>query len=76
MIEAENTSDPIAGSLDLAKLSDRWDSGDQEVKLTFTRSTQVPRKPAKGRPQHGKELVLGPKVWVWNCFLAFLCGKE
>ena len=76
LFSAKETSDPIASSLELAKLPGRWDSGDQEIKLTLTRTTQTRRKPGKGRPQHQLELVSGPKVWVWNVFLAFLCGKE
>ncbi len=74
--KTEATSEPTATSIALANLSDRWASGEQEIHLTFNRTTRTERKPGRNRPQHTKEIVVGPKVWVWSAFLAFLCGLE
>ena len=68
---ARDTSDSTASGTELAKLSDRWVSGAQEIKLAFTRTTQIQRK-----HRLGTQFVSGPKVWVWYAFLAFLAGSE
>ena len=72
----EETSESIASNSGLAKISDRWISGDQEIKLTFTRTTHTERKPGKNKPKGAKEAVGGAKVWVWHAFLAFLTGSD
>ena len=74
--KAEDASEPTASSIALANLSDRWASGEQEIKLSFTRTTRVERKAGKNKPQQQTESVTGPKVWIWHAFLAFLCGVE
>ena len=60
---AVGTSEPTASRVAIANLSDRWASGDQEIQLTFYRSKQ---------PQYNVQ----GKLWVWDAFLAFLCGRE
>lgn len=72
---AKETSEPTASSSGLAKISERWASGEQEIKLTFTRTTQTERNPGKNKPKGRKEPVTGAKVWVWYAFLAFLSGE-
>ena len=72
---AKETSEPTASSSGLAKISDRWASGEQEIKLTFTRTTQTERQPGKNKSGK-KEAVSGPKVWVWHACLAFLRGLD
>ena len=71
---AADTSEPPASSVAIASLSDRWISGDQEIWLSFTRSTALFRKAGSQKDQ--REPITGPKVWVWSAFLAFLCGLE
>ncbi len=73
---AADTSDPPASSVAIASLSDRWVSGDQEIWLSFTRSTALFRKAGAKKDQSKPEPITGPKVWVWSTFLAFLCGLE
>ena len=73
---AKETSEPTASSSGLAKISERWASGEQEIRLTFTRTTQTERTPGKNKPQGKKEALAGPKVWVWHACLAFLRGEE
>ena len=58
---AKETSEPTASSSGLAKISDRWATGEQEIKLTFTRTTQTERKPGKSKHAGTKEAVSGPK---------------
>ena len=58
---AVETSVSVASSVAVAKIADRWRSGNQEIKLTFTRTTQ---------------LKSGSKLWIWDAFLAFVCGVE
>lgn len=70
------TSDQIASGVALANLSERWTAGHQEIKLTCQRSTQTMRIPGKHKPKHHMEPVTGTKLWVWDTFLAFLCGVE
>lgn len=60
---AVDTSEPTASSIAIATLSDRWASGEQEIKLSF-------RRPIQEKPP------LGRKSWRWDAFLAFLCGVE
>lgn len=73
---AEDRSDSEASSVGIANLSDRWATGEQEIRLIFARSRQIERTPGPKDPQDKKKAVTGPKVWVWPAFLAFLCGKE
>ena len=73
---AKETSEPTASSSGLGKISDRWASGEQEIKLTFTQTTQTERKAGKSKPAGMKEAVAGPKVWVWHACLAFLRGSD
>lgn len=73
---AADTYESPASSVAIASLSDRWVSGDQEIFLSFTRSTAIDRKPGPKKAQINREPVTGPKVWVWSTFLAFLCGLE
>ena len=70
------TSTPVPSSWTTARaeLSDRWTHGDQEIRLTFSRSIKS-AEPRKDTPQP-QELIAGTKYWVWNAFLAFLCGFE
>ena len=56
---AVETSEPVASSVAIANIADRWLSANQEIKLTFTRTTQ---------------LKSGTKLWIWNAFMAFVCG--
>ena len=58
---ATETSEPVASSVAIANIADRWLSGDQEIKLTFIRATQV-------RPR--------TRLWFWDAFVAFVCGAE
>ena len=73
---AKETSESTASSSGLATISDRWASGEQEIKLTFTRTTQIERTPGKDKPQGTKKAIEGAKVWVWPAFLAFLTGED
>ena len=70
------TSALVPGSWTIAgaELSDRWTHGDQEIRLTFNRLTQSV-EPRKDTPQP-QERITGTKNWIWNAFLAFLCGSE
>lgn len=61
MDKAIETSDSIASSPEIANIANRWQAGNQEIKLTFTRTTQ---------------LKSGTKSWVWDAFMAFVCGAE
>ena len=75
--KAEDTSESIASSVAIANLSDRWVSGDQEIMLSFTRATQTERTTGAKKGRRGMESVTTKaKVWIWNAFLAFLCGME
>lgn len=76
MNASTETFEPAASSVAIAKLPDRWTAGDQEIKLTFTRATQFLRKAGKNRPQFQTEARTGTKLWIWEAFLAFLCGIE
>ena len=67
---------PIASSPAIANLADRWQSGNQEIKLTFTRTTSTKRKPGKDNPQNALATNAGSKLWIWNAFMAFVCGVE
>ena len=58
---AVETCESVASSVAIANIADRWLSGNQEVKLTFTRTTQ---------------LKSGTKLWIWDAFMAFVCGAE
>ena len=61
MDRAVETSESVASSVAIANIADRWLSGEQEIKLTFIRTTQLsPRG----------------KVWIWDAFVAFVCGAE
>ena len=73
---AKPTTDPTASSCGLAKISERWLSGDQEIRLSFTRATQTERKPGKNSAQGVPDPVRGSRVWVWHAFLAFLSGSD
>ena len=70
------TSKPIPSSWTIAgaELSDRWTHGDQEIRLAFNRSIQIV-EPRKDTPQP-QERIAGTNHWIWNAFLAFLCGIE
>ena len=70
------TSTPVPSSWTTARaeLSDRWTHGDQEIRLTFSRSIE-PAETRKHTPQPQKRIA-GTKYWIWNAFLAFLCGFE
>ena len=57
-----------------AQFSDRWRHGYQEIRLTFSRSRQVVR-PQKDAPKDIKRIA-GTMHWIWDAFLAFLCGYE
>ena len=69
-------SKPIASSPAIANIADRWQSGNQEIKLTFTRTTSTKRKPGKDNPQNRQATNAGSKLWIWNAFMAFVCGVE
>ena len=73
---AVETSEPVASSPAIANIADRWQSGNQEIKLTFTRTTQTKRKPDKRNPQTTTDTNAGSKLWIWNAFMAFVCGSE
>ena len=61
MDRAVETSNSVASSVAIANIADRWLSGEQEIKLTFIRRTQLsPRG----------------KVWIWDAVVAFVCGAE
>ena len=62
---AVDTSEPTASSIAIATLSDRWASGEQEIKLSF------PLFPRAIRETRSLET-----TWIWDAFLAFLCGVE
>ena len=72
----KETSEPTTSSSGLGKISDRWASGEQEIKLTFTRTTQTERNPGRNKPPHQKETLSGARVWVWEACFAFLRGRE
>ena len=74
-IDCVETSRPVPSSwaTAVAKFSNRWTEGHQEVRLTFKRVIQV--DPSKISPEPLKRIT-GVKNWVWNAFLAFLCGME
>ena len=57
-----------------AELSDRCKHLDQDIIIKINRLTQSvePRKDTH-QPQ---ERFTGTKDWIWNAFLAFLCGSE
>lgn len=76
MNASTETFEPAASSVAIAKLPDRWTAGDPEIKLTFTRAPQFLRKAGKNRSQLQTEARTGTKLWVWEAFLAFLCGTE
>ena len=73
---AKPTTEPTASSCGLAKISERWASGDQEIRLSFTRTTQTVRKSGKNQVEGVPDPVAGAKVWVWHAFLAFLSGSD
>ena len=50
---AKETSEPTASSSGLAKISDRWAFGEQEVKLTFTRTTQTDQNSGEKKREGG-----------------------
>ena len=72
---AKETSEPTASCSGLANISERWASGEQEIKLTFTRTTQTEPNSGKNKPKGKKEPIAGAKVWVWYAFLAFVSGE-
>lgn len=76
MNASTETSKPAASSVAIAKLSDRWTAGDQEMKLTFTRATQFLGKAGKNRPHLQTEARAATKLWIWEAFLALLCEVE
>ena len=73
---AVETSESVASSVAVANIADRWLSGNQEIKLTFTRTTQIKRKPDKRNPPTRLDTNAGSKLWIWNAFMAFVCGVE
>ena len=56
---AVKTSKLVASKVAIANIAERWLSANQEIKLTFTRTTQ---------------LKSGTKTWIWDAFMAFVCG--
>ena len=70
------TSKPVPSkwTIAVARFSDRWTNGHQEIRLTFSRSRQL-FEPGKAAPQY-QEQIAGTMHWIWNAFLAFLCGTE
>ena len=70
------TSKPVPSSWIIAgaEFSDRWTHGYQEIRLTCNRSIQL-LEPRKDTPQP-QERIAGTDCWIWNAFLAFLCGIE
>ena len=53
---------------------DRWRTGDQEIRLTFSRSKKIVGL-GRDAPED-QALAAGTLHWIWNAFLAFLCGTE
>ena len=74
--DAQKTTEATARNCALANISERWNSGDQEVKLSFTRVTHAERKHGKNLGKEGPKAFAGGKVWVWQAFMAFLTGSS
>ena len=70
------TSEPVPSKWTkaIAEFSDRWKNGHQEIRLTFSRSRQL-FELGKAPPQC-QERIAGTMYWIWDAFLAFLCGNE
>ena len=73
---AQETTEPTASNCGLAKISERWASGDQEIMLSFTRTRQTVRKSGKNQVEGTPDPVTGSKVWMWHAFLKFLDGSD
>lgn len=65
---------PIKTKRAVAEFSDRWKTGYQEIRLTFSRSKKTVGL-WRDTPEYYRRAA-GTLHWIWNAFLAFLCGTE